>query len=148
MPYQQMMKCTETHEKTINSKRRSLIPVIRLRYKAFSTDHGGTASGLFRKAYLGQLLVFVCGHRQISADSMCAVNQCFQKHSLTCCRDFFWNLAMRMRSLTESCSIEESMAIVDNLWRSRIDPARQLVYLLARFRSRHCIDPRDKVYGL
>ncbi|KAH6717781.1 hypothetical protein BKA61DRAFT_292171 [Leptodontidium sp. MPI-SDFR-AT-0119] len=87
----------------------------------------------------------ICGKRQVTADSSCSVAFSQVRHSETCCHGFlvkylkqraFWDLHEVMGPLYDL-----------GMWRNeRYD--RRLVFLLATFRSRFCLDPRDKVYGL
>jgi hypothetical protein len=98
-----------------------------------------------QESILGPAMSLICGNQQVTADTSCSVASSYAQHSSTCCRGFlrkhledddFWEL-------------EEGMDTLYDLgnWRNE-HYGRRLVFLLAQFRSRFCLDPRDKVYGL
>ncbi|KAH9218706.1 heterokaryon incompatibility protein-domain-containing protein [Leptodontidium sp. 2 PMI_412] len=98
-----------------------------------------------QESILGPAMSLICGKRQVSADTSCSVAFSQAYHSRACCRRFllehlkdnaFWDLLEGMDPLYHL-----------GMWRNEHCDHR-LVCLLAHFRSRFCLDPRDKVYGL
>lgn len=94
-----------------------------------------------QESILGQDLFFVCGHREMSANMLGALSKSYGQHSRTCCREFLWNQDV-------DGALPKIMDILATLSNWRRVSRREIVILLAKFRSRHCTDPRDKVYGL
>lgn len=95
-----------------------------------------------QESILGQTLYLVCGNREIPAELICAVSQGYFKHVNSCCRRFLWKENRHM-------SLWAPMALSDDLNTNRIEKDSQdLLRLLAKFRTRLCYDPRDKIYGL
>lgn len=97
-----------------------------------------------QESLLGPILDFVCGHRMISADVLCAFSTNHTKHSVTCCRGFFWKEADHFTRQ----SLPVAKNVLDGLEWRRNGHRRHLADLLMAFRSRLCTDPRDKIYGL
>jgi hypothetical protein len=93
-----------------------------------------------QESILGQDLFLVCGHREMSANTLGAISQSYYQHARSCCREFFWD--------ENEEALLKIMDILIDLWQWRRASSRELLDLLAKFRTRHCTDPRDKVYGL
>ena len=93
-----------------------------------------------QESILGPTLLFICGHREISAHTLGAISERYNVHLTTCCREFL--------CIRDHGAIDKSMDMLYNLRAWRRESNRELLDLLANFRSRHCTDPRDKVYGL
>ncbi|KUJ06501.1 HET-domain-containing protein [Mollisia scopiformis] len=91
-----------------------------------------------QESILGPVLDIICGKRQVSADLLRDVYLGLQKHDGSCCRDFFWNERLDLR-------FDEAGRLLERLTDYR---QKLLEHLLSNFRSRHCSDPRDKVYGM
>jgi hypothetical protein len=94
-----------------------------------------------QESILGKDLFLVCGHREMSANMLGAIGTNYAQHLGTCCRGFLWNQ-------DEDAALFKIMDILVTLSIWRRASRRELLDLLAKFRSRHCTDPRDKVYGL
>lgn len=94
-----------------------------------------------QESVLPHTLYFVCGHRHISADRLSAVYNCLDIHCMSCCQDM-------LREIYSE--IFESFGSLHILYNSRAiaDKGTDIENLLANYRSRHCTDPRDKIYGL
>jgi hypothetical protein len=99
-----------------------------------------------QESILGLDLFFVCGHREMSANTLGAISQNYSLHSKSCCREFLWSQDQIW--CPEQSALFTIMDIIATLWIWRRASRRELLHLLAKFRSRHCTDPRDKVYGL
>jgi hypothetical protein len=98
-----------------------------------------------QESILGPAMSLICGKRQVNADTSCSVAFSYFHHSSTCCRGFF----LKHLKQDDFWDLYEGMDTPYGLgmWRKK-HYKRRLVFLLARFRSRFCLDPRDKVYGL
>jgi hypothetical protein len=84
---------------------------------------------------------FVCGNRHISTDKPFAVWRWCSNHSSSCCREMLGEFGTRTSNAFYSLNqLSDSCADVEN--------GIEIEGLLNDYRSRHCIDPRDKIYGL
>jgi hypothetical protein len=97
-----------------------------------------------QESILGPAMLLMCGKREVTADTSCSLAFSYSYHSRACCRGFllkhlkqdaFWDLGGGIDILHDLGS-----------WQNE-GYSRRLVTLLAQFRSRSCLDPRDKVYG-
>ena len=98
-----------------------------------------------QESILGPAMSLVCGNQQVTADTSCSVASSYAHHSRTCCRGFL----LEHLEDDDFWEFEEGMDTLYylSMWRNK-NYDRRLVFLLARFRSRFCLDPRDKVHGL
>ncbi|KAF8854517.1 HET-domain-containing protein [Acephala macrosclerotiorum] len=95
-----------------------------------------------QESILGQKVEFVCGTRQISADTLFAVRRSYSKHTMSCCYDLVERFN-HIRMIQDPMSMLEMLDIARSYQTTfKIDD------LLAYYRSRRCTDPRDKIYGL
>jgi hypothetical protein len=53
-------------------------------------------------------LIFVCGHRQLSANTLAAISKSYFRRVRSCCREFFWN--------KDGGAIFKLMDILSTLW--------------------------------
>jgi hypothetical protein len=91
-----------------------------------------------QESVLPKTLHFVCGYRQISADRLFAINNCYFIHAVSCC----WGI-LEYFEVANSFNLVETLDATRGTVRSA-----SIEELLADYRGRHCTDPRDKVYGL
>jgi hypothetical protein len=97
-----------------------------------------------QESILGQTIIFVCGARQISGETLFAVQKCYFKHILYCCSSL-----QSKPSFIHMDLYSQPMSILELLFMSRFYKGSYTISsLLAYYRSRRCTDPRDKVYGL
>ena len=99
-----------------------------------------------QESILGPTMSLICGKRQVAADTLCSLANSFGHHTFSCCGDFF-------RKHFKYNAFRDFMEETDKLgslerWRRNEQSDRRLVDLLAEFRSRSCLDPRDKIYGM
>jgi hypothetical protein len=91
-----------------------------------------------QESVLPKTLHLVCGYRQISADRLFAVNNCYFIHATSCCLGILKDFRLGIFNL---------IAVL-NVTRTTARSGASIERLLAAYRGRHCTDPRDKVYGL
>jgi hypothetical protein len=94
-----------------------------------------------QESVLPKTLHLVCGYRQISADKLFAITECYHIHSRSCC----WNILGKFAQQTHGSF---SFVNVLHLTRTTARSGASIENLLGDYRRRHCTDPRDKVYGL
>jgi hypothetical protein len=94
-----------------------------------------------QESVLPKTLLFVCGHRHLSAERLFAVAECYYNHSSSCC----WGILKKFRKNTgDSFNFVEIL----NSTRTMARNGASIEELLADYRRRHCTYTRDKVYGL
>jgi hypothetical protein len=94
-----------------------------------------------QESILGRSLLFYCGHRQISANTLFAVSRSYFIHSETCC----YTQVTVLRKHKFLRTMDTLRILEDGRLRRNLHKFQDLI---AEYRYRRCADPRDKIYGL